>query len=304
MRCVPRKLSLFFALVFCAATLPAQQAPNDFRWIDFHSSSDQDTIIWVNKALEAEKWTAIREIGVQFDAALVVTTLRATPQSLTGADTFSVFSVSLTNHMVTSLIKGVNLRLLDWMLFSVGRSRELGALFDDCTECNASTFFTAFYYDIRQHAWAARWLRGPQAAVPLSTPTSASGVAVSQVYALLAEPNGHELIGTWNHFDFGDTKPAEDYLYQYDVDPWSSLDRTQILSGKEADAMKKRLCSPSQVVNGLAHGQTSSLCIPTPKLQPRRRSASKEPPAKDQTPAKDPIKPQPKAETPPPATPK
>ncbi len=274
MRCVPRKLGLFFALLFCTLALSAQQAPNDFRWIDFHAQSDQDIVIWVTKALEAEKWTAIREIGVQFDAALVVTTLRPTPQSLTSADTFSVFSVNLTNHAVTALIKGVNLRLLDWMLFSVGRPRELGALYDDCTECNASTFFTAFYYDIRQHAWAARWLRGTQA-VPLSTPTSVSGVSVSQVYALLAEPNGHEIVATWNHFDFGDTKPAEDYLYQYDVDPWSSLDRTQVLSGKEADAMKKRLCSPSQIVNGLAHGQNSPLCVPAPKPAPRRRPAPK-----------------------------
>lgn len=271
MRCFRR-----VGLALCLAAIPAlnpallaQQTPNDFRWVDFHSPADQDTIVWVNKALEAEKWTAIREIGVEFDAALVVTTLRPTPQSLTTSDTVSVFSVSLTNHSVTSLIKGVNLRLLDWMLFAIGQPRELGALYDDCSECNASTFFTAFYYDVRQHGWAARWLRGTQAA-PLNSAKSPSGVTVSQAYAVLADPNGHELVATWSHFDYGDQKPAEDYVYQYDVDPFTSLDRTQVLSGKEADAMKHRLCTSTEIVSGLAHGQSSAMCQPSVKAPPHR----------------------------------
>lgn len=265
-----------WTLTALVASLPstAQTSPDNFRWIDFHAAQDQDVIIWVTRALDPEKWTAIREIGVEYDAALVVTTLRKTPQAPPGLDTFSVWSVSLTNHSVNSIVKGANLRLLDWMLFAVGRPRDLAALYDDCNECDASTFFTAFYYDITQHTWAARWMRGSQA-IPLSSASSPQGVTVSQAYAALADPNGHEVIGTWNHFDFGTEKPPEDYIYQYDVDPLSGLERTQRLDGKTADAMKRRICTGADAVTGLARGQDSSLCqqsakTPTPHRMVRK----------------------------------
>ncbi len=252
-------IALAAALLVSALPLFAQEAPDNFRWIDFHSPADQDVVLWVTKALEAEKWSAIREIGVQYDAALVITTLRQGPQAQPASDTFNVWSVSLTNHLVTSLLKGVNLHLLDWMLFSLGRPRELGALYNDCRDCNATLFFTAFYYDQRQHGWAARWLRGVQA-IPLQSASASPGVEVTQVYALMADPNGHELVGTWNHFDYGKTKPAEDYIYQYDVDSSNGLDRTQFLNGKPGDAMKRRLCLASDAVSGLAKGRDSALC--------------------------------------------
>ena len=88
----------------------------------------------------------------------------------------------------------------------------------------------------------------------------AQGVAWTQVYAGLAEPNGRELLGTWNHFDHGNQKPAEDVVYRYDLDPHSGLERTQLLSGKDAEAMKQRLCGGQDAVPGLARGQDSPLC--------------------------------------------
>src|SRR5579863_6390391 len=129
-RGIPRVLLL--AILALPATVGAQASPDNFRWIDFHAQPDQDVIVWVTRALDPEQWTAIREIGVEYDAALVVTTLRKTPQSPPGLDTFSVWSVSLTSHKVNALLKGANLRLLDWMLFAVGRPRDLAALYDDC----------------------------------------------------------------------------------------------------------------------------------------------------------------------------
>jgi hypothetical protein len=99
----------FFLAAF-AATVPAhaQQGPDPFRWMDFHSPKDQDIIVWVSQALAAEKWTAIREIGVEYDAALVVTTLRNSPDASPSDDAVSVWSVSLTNHALSPLLKGYN----------------------------------------------------------------------------------------------------------------------------------------------------------------------------------------------------
>jgi hypothetical protein len=271
---------LMAATLAVAAPMLAQQPPDAFRWIDFHSAKDQDVVVWVTRSLSAEKWTAIREIGVEYDAALVVTTLRATPQSLPSADTFTVWSLSLTNHSLTPLIKGVNLRLLDWMLLSDGRPRELAALYDDCAECAAATYFTAFHYDPAQHLWAARWMRGSQAA-PIWSRSVSDGVALTQLYAVLSEPNGLELMGTWNHFDYGDLKPPEDIVYRYDLDPWSNLERTQLLGGKAAEAMMQRLCGAQSVVPGLARGQDSMLCQQTVKPRSERKPVTS-PPANNQ----------------------
>ena len=47
-----------------------------------HDQRDQDIVVWVTRALAAENWTAIREIGVEYDAALVVTTHRAIPRPI------------------------------------------------------------------------------------------------------------------------------------------------------------------------------------------------------------------------------
>lgn len=258
-----RALLAVYALILFApaACLSAQQSPDNFHWVDFHAQQDQDVIVWVTRSLEPERWSAIREIGVEYDAALVVTTLRRTAQTPPALDTFSVWSASLTDHSVKLIITGANLRILDWMLFAVGWPRDLGALYDDCNDCVASTFFTAFYYDQRQHSWAARWLRGTQA-IPLSTASTPQGVTVSSAYAMLAENNGHEIIGTWNHFDYGKLKPPEDFVYQYDVDPANYTERTLPLIGKTADALKHRICAGTDAVTGLARGQDAPICLP------------------------------------------
>jgi hypothetical protein len=278
MRAVSSRLlfGLIAEALAAAAPLSAQQAPDNFRWIDFHSASDADVVVWVTRSLAAEKWTAIREIGVEYDAALVVTTLRATPESQPATDTFTVWSLSLTKHTLAPLIQGVNLRLLDWMLLADGEPRELGALYDDCHECAATTFFTAFHYDIDQHMWAARWLRGSQAA-PLWSTGVTQGVALTQVYALMAEPDGRQLMGTWSHFDYGKEKKPQDSVFRYDLDTFSGLERTQLLSGKEADAMKQRLCPAQPIAPELARGQDSLLCQQTLKPRPVRKPVTTPP---------------------------
>jgi hypothetical protein len=237
----------------------AQSPPDTFRWMDFHSSKDQDIIVWVTRALQVDDWTAIREIGVKYDAALVVTTHRATPQSLPEDDTFDVWSVSLTSHLVAPLIHGVNLRIFDWKRFSDGMLEDLTALYDNCRNCATATYFTAFYYDAAHHQWAARWINGGQGA-PVWNTTPASSIAWTQVYGVMAEGDGHVELCTWNHFDYGKQKPPEDVLYRYDRDPFSGLDRTAVLSGKAADDMKVRLCRGQDAVQGLARGQDSQLC--------------------------------------------
>jgi len=277
-------IRIFYALLLEAFTIPAnltaQQAPETFRWIDFHSAKDQDVVTWVTRSLEPEKWSSIREIGVEYDAALVVTTLRANPQALPGSDTVSVWSLSLTNHSVVPILTGVNLRWLDWLQFVPGHSRELTALWESCQECAADTYLTSFWYSPERHAWAARWMRGNLGA-QVWTAKPPEGVALSQIYALMADPDGTQFLATWNHLEYPGVKEKdpEDYFYRYNIDPLTYLDRTERLSPKQGEAMKPRICQALSLFPGQTRGQDSPLCQ-TKQAQPKpSRHPATTPPA-------------------------
>ncbi len=261
MRAVSGRVGCAFVAVLLAAISPLcfAQAPDSFRWINFHTSDDQDVVVWVTRALDGQKWSSIREIGVEYDAALVITSFRASAQASPNHDTFSIWSVSLANRTLTHIADGVNLRLTDWLLLDVGQGRELGALYDDCTDCQATTYFTALHYDLRQHTFAGRWMTGGNA-VPVWSMNTPMRVTQTQVYAVMADDSGRETLGTWSHLDYGKDKPAEDAVYRYDIDPQSDIERSLLLNGKEAASMKDRLCHAQDAVPGLNRGQDSSLC--------------------------------------------
>lgn len=264
----------FIAAALVAISAGAQE--ESFRWIDFHAEKDQPIVVWVTRSLDREKWTAIREIGVLYDAALVVTTLRTTSDASPAADTFQLWSVSLTKHVATPLLKGSNLRWLDFMQFAPGGPREITILYDDCRECAATTYFTAFHYDMREHLMVPRWLRGAQG-VPVWTSTVPEGVNLTQVYAALAEPNGTQMLGSWAHYDYGKQKDPDDYIFRYDIDSLTGLDRTELLSGKDAAAMKQRLCSVQLAPGVIARGQDSALCQQTVHPAPERKPTTTPP---------------------------
>jgi hypothetical protein len=266
MRCFIARCAVAAASVLTLASfLSAQQPPDTFRWMDFHNPKDQDIVVWVTRSLAVDDWSAIREIGVKYDAALVVTTHRATPQSLPEDDTFSVWSVSLTSHDIALLLSGVNLRILDWERFADGFLEDLTALYDDCRNCAATTYFTAFYYDATQHGWAARWIRGGKG-VPVWNTSPPSGVALAQLYELAAEGDGHTSLYIWSHIENGKQKPPQDYIFRFDRDPFSGLDRTVELSSKELGAIELRICRGQDAVGGVLRGQDSEICA---QLVPR-----------------------------------
>jgi hypothetical protein len=278
MRAVIRWFACIVFTVVLPATIPicSAQAPDSFRWIDFHTQDDQDVIVWVTRALDGQKWTAIREIGVQYDAALVITTFRASAQASPNHDSFSIWSVSLASRELTHIADGVNLHLTDWLLLDVGQGRELGVLFDDCNDCQATTYFTTLHYDLRAHTFAGRWINGGKA-VPVWTTNAPMGATQTQVFAVMADDNGRESLGTWNHVDYGKDKPAEDTVYRYDLEPQSYTERSVLLSGKDAASMKDRLCHAQDAVPGLSRGQDSSLCQVSAKPRPMRKPTTTPP---------------------------
>jgi hypothetical protein len=274
----PNRLILLVAALVLSVPLHAQQTSGTFRWIDFHSAADQNIVVWVTRSLQVEKWTAIREIGVVYDAALVVTTDRANPEAPPGNDTFTIWNASLTSHVVAPVLTGVNLRWLEPEHFVEDAPAELTILYDNCRECAASTYFTTLHYDLPHHMFAARWLRGGQGVMVWNaTPPTAPGIAWTQVYAVMGGADGRALLATWNHFEYGKQKPPADTLFRYDVDPMTGMDRTADLTKEDSTAMKLRLCRGQDTVQGLARGQDSDLCQQLLGTQPQRKPVTTPP---------------------------
>ncbi len=276
---LPRRLIVVAATLALALPLRAQQTSGTFRWIDFHDAKDQNIVAWVTRSLAVEKWTAIREIGVVYDAALVVTTDRPGPQAPPSDDHFTIWNVSLTSHVVAPLITGVNLRWFDWQHFADDAPEELTILYDNCHDCAASSYFTAFYYDISHHMWAARWVRGGQGVLVWNAtgPSAASGIDWTQLYAVMAGPDGRAFLATWNHFDYGKVRAPSNTVFRYDVDPQTGQERTIDLARDDAEEMELRMCRGQSTVQGLERGQDSTVCQQMLNAQPQRKPVTTPP---------------------------
>jgi len=109
------------------------------------------------------------------------------------------------------------------MTLKEGGPQELPILYDSCAECAPDTYFTLSTSTLRSTLGSPLDARRPgRSHCNANMPP---GVALTQVHAGLADPNGRQLVGTWSHFDYGGQKPPQDYIYRYDLDPlavWSA----------------------------------------------------------------------------------
>jgi hypothetical protein len=119
-------------------------------------------------------------------------------------------------------------------------------------------------------------MRGSQA-VPVWSANISSGAELTQVYAGLNEPNGREVLATWNHVSHDKSEQVEDVVFRYDLDPFSGLERTMLLTGKDAESMKQRLCGAQSDLPGMSRGQASVLCQQTLKPASGRRPVTTPP---------------------------
>jgi hypothetical protein len=287
-----RKRQLPFAVwILAVASLfsPALRAQSieNFRWLDLRQPSDVQTI--VARALMNEPYTDLREIGyiglppkettmppprsaataasnaantsklaVPRDAhLLVITAQRTNSSALPDEDIFSVYDVNQRQITATLLLRGPGVRLLGWLRLWREGSPELVATYDDCVECQRTTFFTTFHVDLKTHQWQTRWPRSTAGAPIFSEGQEANGG--QQVYALLDDEAGRVVLGTWAHFSTHG-RPDTDVVYAYRVEYYGSHEATEPMVGTQARAFEQRLCGGQGVLFGLADGQDSALC--------------------------------------------
>jgi hypothetical protein len=271
------------ALIILSAPLHAQTLEN-FRWLDLRQPSDIETI--VTRALLNEPYTSLREIGyiglpsrdepaakpsqtgtaavnvpklsVPRDAhLLVITAQRNNPSTPPEDDILSVYDVNQRQITATLLLRGPGLRLMGWVRLWREGNPELVATYNDCVECQRTTFFTTFYVDMKTHQWQTRWPRSAAGAPIFSEGQEANGG--QQVYGLLDDEAGRVVLGTWAHFSIPG-RPISDIVYAYRVENYGSLEATEPLYGMQARTLEQRLCSGQGVLFGLADGQDSALC--------------------------------------------
>lgn len=292
-------LALILASLFPAA-MRAQSIEN-FRWLDLRQPSDVQTI--VARALMNEPYTALREIGyigvppkepvqpakgaaaaaqtnvpklpVPRDAhLLVITSERTNPSALPDDDVLSVYDVNQRQITAKLLLRGPGLRMLGWLRMWREGSPEMVATYNDCTECQRTTFFTTFHIDLKTNQWEMRWPRSVAGAPIFSEGQEANGA--QQVYALLDDEAGRVVLGTWTHITTPG-RPVNDIVYAYRVEYYGSREAAEPMTGSTARSFEQRLCGGQGVLFGLADGQDSALCrsigitSAPPSLATRRR---------------------------------
>jgi len=248
------RLVLAFVLMSASCALCSAQVVDGFAWVNL--KTDTQTVAKIATFLANKPYTAIREIGVVNQQALVITTLRKDPTAEPGNDTFTAYGVSLKDGSVEELLDGTNLKYIDWQKFYDYDTSELLATYDDCAQCKATTFLTAFYIDRKTKRWGARWRREVAGAPLYSADTSKS-----YVYALFINVDQRVVLDTWAAYpEQKKSSRGGEYLFEYRIDPMSDQGTSRPLTGRDMLPVKQRLCRGEEIVFGIAGGQDSAAC--------------------------------------------
>jgi hypothetical protein len=247
------------------------QAPEGFRWLNF--KEHPPIVSNIEEALKSQDYTAIREVGVLGDFALVMTSRRDPEQTAPVGDQWSIYNVSTKDWSFAPLIFGYNLEIKDWISFQPGSAEDLGVAYLDCWECEPASLFTALHYD-KQNGWRARWANKENSKQPgivlgvTDVGDPYTNEDVDQVFAVMAPRNGAATVGTWYHSrDLGSGK-ITDTVQSFFVDS-AGQDHSEDLRGAAAAALKLRMCKATDSLSGMLGGQDSGACKTLLKLKVR-----------------------------------
>jgi hypothetical protein len=256
-------MSTVLALIVFAAADGRAQVIDGFAWVDL--KSDTQTVSKVTTFLSAKPYTAIREIGLVGQQALVITSLRKDPAANPLNDTFTAYGVSLRDGSVEELLDGTNLRYIDWQKFYDYDTPELVATYEDCAQCKATTFLTAFYIDRKTRRWGARWRREIAGA-----PLYSADPSKTYVYALFMNVDQRVVLDTWASYPEQNKTGSRgaalkssrggEYLFEYRIDIPSDQGTSRPLTERDILPVKQRLCAGQNVVFVIAGGQDSEAC--------------------------------------------
>lgn len=271
-----RARSLAVAAIFAVA--PALYAQSAFHWLNLEN--DKADMAIVRHALKNEKFTAIREVGVRENDALVMVTEREDGADDPESDSWSVINVSLKTEKYQRIVSGYKVQIQAWL----GKNNEeIGISYFDCSECEAAQIFTALYWTPGL-GWRARWPEQgashefPHPGIPLmseDTSDDPENEEVAQVFALVPMPGDGYAAGYWLQVkNSASRKIVSNDVYRCFVDS-SGKEGTGKLSGKEARDWERKICDSSNLLPGPNRGQDSALCKAA--LNPAKAGPTKSP---------------------------
>jgi hypothetical protein len=218
----------------------------------------------VRRALQGEAFTAIREVCVEENFALVMTAWREGGSPTPDYDLWTLYNISLATGKRETLASGYGVKLLDWI---GSGQKELAISYFHCWECEASTLFTTLHF-VEGRGWRARWHEGKQDAsypkpgvVALVTDVGDpyDDTVVDQVFAVVAQPNDSFAVGSWFHSRDTKSGKIEDYVERYWIDA-KGIDRFERLSGAAARPWQRIICDPKNSITQLTEGLESKSC--------------------------------------------
>ena len=249
-------------LIVLAPSCVAQTtASSGFHWINFKQESD--IVRRVEKALSRKQYSAIREIGLVGDSALVFTTSREADSDTPQSDSWTVYNVSVKSATSVTLLDGYDVHIAAWLTFVPGQ-RDLAVTYLTCSECEPAKLFTGFHYD-DPSGWHARWpakVAGQQPGILLTVSDVGDPYTdedVDQVWAAIQPSASTAAIGTWYHSRDLHTGKITSTAMKFLVDS-NDRDKAFQLHGDEAEQWERSLCKSSDHVYELREGQDSKSC--------------------------------------------
>lgn len=242
-------------------TTARAQLPANFSWINIES--DKKVMPIVRRALHDNSITAIREVGVQGNYALVMTASREDGSPTPDYDLWTIYNIALDSGKSRVMANGYGVKIQDWIPLS---GNELAMTYYDCWECEAATLFTTIHF-VKGLGWQARWPNKSNetnsfkpGAVLLNADYGESEEEDRQIYAIVKQPNKSFAVGNWTQFRNDTTGKLEDDVERYFIDPATGQDRVERLTGKAAQDWERTLCTQSNILIQPSSGQDSRLC--------------------------------------------
>ncbi len=256
-----KRILLFVLLVTLAFGVRGfADTPPGFTWVNLET--DLGTMAKVRTALTGVAITAIREVGVEGDYALVMAINRETGAPTPDYDQWYVFNLSLRTGEKQPLLFGYGVKQIDWI--GPGAA-ELAITYYHCWECEADLLFTTIRFT-KQAGWKARWVNKveregyPQPGVLIKTDDLEDDDEVDQVFALVGNTSNKLEAGYWYHAQDPRTGKVEDDVYRDWVDTVTDEDHADEIKGRAAVAWERKLCDVSDVAPGPSIGQDSKAC--------------------------------------------
>jgi hypothetical protein len=253
----------FLSVILLLCAVGHSQVPAGFRWVDF--KGEPALVSTVERALKGENYTAVREIGVRSEFALVMVVRRDSAQDTPFGDQWTVYNLPMKSGNLQTLVSGYNLEIKAWVSFQSKGDGDLGVVYKHCWECEPVSLFTAFHFDPAS-GWRARWANEESPNQPgiafLFTDVGDpfTNEDVDQVFKVLAPSGGVASVGTWYYSrDLGSGKITEAATKFY-VDQLTGKDKSVELTGHAAIEWERQLCKLQGSPYGLFQGQSSKAC--------------------------------------------